>query len=134
MKYSEEEQLTGDIWLDGRPIYQKTYTFNTGVIPSNLSITVNFPEPDISELIQYHAILRSRSGQQIQRASPIGYWVSATYPSSHTFIFCNYRTIDKQVSVIITNPNETAAASTSNSQCVCTIRYTKSSDQPVVDG
>jgi hypothetical protein len=35
MKYSTDEQLTGDLWLDGRPIYQKTIDF--GLLPTSAS-------------------------------------------------------------------------------------------------
>lgn len=40
--YSTSEQLTGDIWIDGRPIYRKTYSFTTPEAPTGSVLSKNF--------------------------------------------------------------------------------------------
>lgn len=36
--YSTTEQLTGDVWIDGKPKYRKT--INIGALPNNTTKTV----------------------------------------------------------------------------------------------
>jgi hypothetical protein len=49
MQYSLDEQLTGDLWVDGSPIYQKTFNFPN--LPGNSTFTYELDELDANALL-----------------------------------------------------------------------------------
>lgn len=51
-KYSTTEQLTGDVWIDGKPIYRKT--INTGAMPNNTSKNVAHGITGISAIVRIY--------------------------------------------------------------------------------
>lgn len=61
--YSTEEQLTGDYWIDGKPIYRRVINF--GTLPNTTTKAVNISSYNIEKLISYRG-MAYRSDAQIE--------------------------------------------------------------------
>jgi hypothetical protein len=134
MRYSLEEQLTGDIWLDGRPIYQRTFMSNDHVFVVNTSNVIRFPAPGVSALLKAEintidndSNTRFRTGAVIGQISAEPQDVSATCTFNYTF---DGQTLNSG----ITCRHQTVVSNMNNAIIYVTFFYTKQSDQPVVDG
>ena len=49
-KYSTSEQLTGEIWIDGKPIYTKTVTYSPNKASVNTDIDLGISATSISSI------------------------------------------------------------------------------------
>ena len=56
MKYSTEEQVVGE-WIDGKPIYQKTFTGTTPSPAGGISMNINISSLSIDEVINLNGII-----------------------------------------------------------------------------
>lgn len=53
-KYSTDEQLTGDVWTDGKPVYRKTISF--GSLPNNAGKSVAHGIANLGDLIRLDSV------------------------------------------------------------------------------
>ena len=134
MKYSLKEQLTGDVWLDGRPIYVRSwnvtvYLTNPGIYYTDLmdihgqSTVVN---ADIYVTSSSFAANLHVHGNNANIMA-----TGATPTLSQPFVSCN----------VVTNPNNNKMQLRVSSTVAnggfngdITVRYTKYSDTPILDG
>lgn len=69
-QYSTEEQFTGEYWIDGKKIYQKTVIWEssaTGVVKKAHGIT------NISTIVDYKTIARNMDGKNFYTFSKVYY-------------------------------------------------------------
>lgn len=107
--YSEEEREVG-VWIDGKPLYQKTINF--GTLPNNTSKSVAHGISNIDYVPYIGGVAKSSSG-----GIPIS--------------FAHRRNINNQIQIgyDATNINIiTATDQTNYTICFITIRYTKTTD------
>jgi hypothetical protein len=67
MQYSLEEQLTGDTWLDGKPIYQKTFTGATTAVNT---IAYLGQIPDYEQIISFKGVVKDVYSSFVPVPSP----------------------------------------------------------------
>ena len=103
MDYSTEEQLTGKRWIDGKPIYEKTFISTTKTI-------------DLSGL-NYDTLLITYFGMYVSN-----YIMTPYYTSSSDYLKILV-TDQKQLSMITSH--------TSFTKAIMIIRYTKTTDKVV---
>lgn len=75
-KYSATEQLTGDVWIDGKPIYRKTFTQAFGTSHASFTIATGITAPD--NLINTWGLIRW-TGQPWMTPFPTVYSTSQFY-------------------------------------------------------
>jgi hypothetical protein len=115
MQYSLDEQLTGDLWLDGRPIYQRSFTGTVNLVASsNVVVTLSGP---FDNIISWSGV--------IQRSTTTNFLIPSrtvdnTESANHTV--CDISHIISSGNIIITiRPS----ASIDNAQYYFTLKYTK---------
>lgn len=54
VKYSTDEQLTGDVWIDGKPIYRKT--IYTGQLPNNAQTLTEHNISNIDKVVKIYGL------------------------------------------------------------------------------
>jgi hypothetical protein len=134
MQYSLDEQLTGDLWIDGRPIYNK-------VLTGTLYYTAATVDPLVETLLADVAFCVSISGGIVAPGSGTAVSLSfsgerfvglslgdATFNARRQFSTAVNIANELQVTYHNIQPANQAYAYTFN------VFYTKKSDQPVVDG
>lgn len=105
--YSTTEQLTGDVWIDGKPIYRKTVSI--GALPDSTTKDVSHGISDLSAVIDIR-------GWAVNNTPT---WLSLPYSNptaaSSVACFANSTQIN-----IVTGSNRTSYAT-----CYVTLWYTK---------
>jgi hypothetical protein len=134
MRYSLEEQLTGDIWLDGRPIYQRTFMSNNHSLVSTVTTLIHFPEPDVSALIKSEInSIDNNNGTPFRANALLGQSQAEPQTISISTV-TNYSRTNNAFNLSIVCRNQAQATNMNNAIIYVTFFYTKQSDQPVVDG
>lgn len=111
-KYPLEEQFTGSYWVDGRPIYRKTFVFNSGA--SNNSYI------SLSDLgMDYACVADSAFNYTI---SSTDYWNSTYYLSSSDFMRFYIDSTNKRLYLSF------GSSCTIKSGAWATLEYTKTVD------
>lgn len=107
--YSTTEKIVGT-WIDGKPIYQKTITGNTG--SGNHSWNINVPDMEQAISISGYLI----SGELSDTLIPVGFYSNAT----NGFFSAMVNATDK--TILLRKPSNY-----DNKQAYITIQYTKTS-------
>lgn len=110
-KYSTSEQFTGDYWIDGKKIYQKTVNW-TGLDVGKSNISLN--TPNIDNIIDYGIIAKSGVSSLFYKF-PSVYYASGT---AGTFY-------DTYFSMGVDNITAFNSTSWNGYTFYATIRYTK---------
>lgn len=110
-KYSTSEQFTGDYWLDGKKIYQKTIQW-TSLAVGKSTIALNIP--NILNVVDYSIIAKSGNSMLFYKF-PSVYYESG---SAGTFY-------DTYFSVAVDNITAFNSTSWNGYTFYATIRYTK---------
>jgi len=112
--YSTKERQVG-VWVDGKPLYQKTIDF--GTLPNNASKSVAHGIANIEEVIDYECLAYSTSN---------GYHLAIPYVNK-----TNPNQYNIQFDIDATNINiVTSADRTVYDICRVTLKYTKTTDTP----
>lgn len=110
-QYSTSEQFTGDYWLDGKKIYQKTIQWTSLAVGKS---TIALNTPNILNVVDYSIIAKS-SGSSLFYKIPSVYYASG---SAGTFY-------DTYFSMGVDNITAFNSTSWSGYTFYATIRYTK---------
>lgn len=134
MRYSLEEQPTGDLWLDGKPIYQKSYSVNL----TNVTVGNSFNQISIGEgfdtFINF-SFSEINTGVLLGENLPIfPVWSSfqGNTPFQHNPLLTITPFAEKGDDQILVRISTTSVIN--ELSFIITFHYTKRSDQPVVDG
>jgi hypothetical protein len=134
MRYSLDEQLTGDLWIDGRPIYNRVLTGTLNYTASTVNPLVETLLTDVLFCVQISGGIVAPgssttvsllfSGERFVGLSPGESTFNATRQFSTAVNIAN----ELQVTYHNLKPANQSYTYTFN------VFYTKKSDQPVVDG
>jgi len=128
MRYSLDEQPTGSLWLDGKPIYQRTLSL---AIPDNADTTarnLNLNIRDIETLIS-HEIVIARGTTPNQQMAQFIPSMAASFTDSNCAFFRPYvNQGNNTFSVVYQLGNQMLVDEYKGKPFYCTIRYTKASD------
>lgn len=111
-KYSEDEQFTGEYWIDGKKIYCQTVNF--GQLPNNTIKTIEHGISNIDYVIRCNAVAKNSSNTVHFTLPYVNFYTSS---ASITFYFDN-----KYVSA------HTGGNHNSLDKCYITFFYTKTTD------
>jgi hypothetical protein len=94
LQYSLEEQLTNDTWLDGRPIYQRTFT---GTVTEKGVLTMLGSLPSGSFTVRLYGVAKAPSGRTnfvvaIDPTATANGNLYSTYISSGGTVYCSVLT------------------------------------------
>jgi hypothetical protein len=134
MKYSYQEQETGDVWLDGRPIYVRSFNINAS-FPNPMTLFVDLMDiPGDSMIVSadIHTLGTSFSGNLQVNGPNLNIMASTTTPTlTQPFVSMNVvieRGANKMRLRISSTIYQGGFAG------IVTVRYTKYSDSPIDDG
>jgi len=134
MRYSLTEQSTGDLWLDGKPIYQHTFISHTEVVHPKGTSSSSIYVKDIERLTDYKLFFKT-PGQypSCYYSSPALFDYNATRNNVYSIsVVHSYDTEDVEIN--FTSDVVQQYTNFDNSEFTITFWYTKKSDLPVVDG
>jgi hypothetical protein len=134
VRYSPDEQPTGDLWTDGRPIYQLTKMFSFSSLQSGASSIVISGTGDVSSFID--ARVNYSSSSLYPAVCPLGpFALAGNSPASQMFTgpTVAFTSIEKVNSTSI-KINIVSNAPLAGGGGYVTIWYTRQGDQPVTDG
>ena len=113
--YSTTEQDTGRKWIDGKPIYQKTFSLDITYGSSDVEKTISVPNtsiPNIDRIIDMtwigDDIGGSRPANPAKLDSPICKWYSKNDACFQVYIGSQYDCILKAITAWYTKTTDTA--------------------------
>jgi len=128
MQYTLEEQMTQDVWIDGRPIYQKTWQITTPTVPSGSSIDITLPDTGIDYAISDEVVFDAKL-DYIQRSTGEIVVVNSQNSQLYAgFVNAYMNMSDGRMRLNIGAGNQTIATRISSTTAIVTLRYVKKSD------
>lgn len=106
--YSTDEKVAG-VWTDGKPVYQKTYLFNSPSTPGTKADVVSSIPENLEKLIEFNGTISA-----VNYSYNINDWRSDT-----DYNTCWLR--PSTIAMVVSN-------NLINSLCILTIKYTKTTD------
>lgn len=134
MNYSLSEQLTGDLWIDGRPIYQKTLYRAPGTINPATSNRIDFPLPNVMKVIDYKLTADWNNPNKQSSAGEVSYWSSASLPNSLVIVNICVDQVTQNIYFYVSTADNSMAQTSAAHAFHATVFYTKTSDTPAVGG
>lgn len=134
MRYSLQEQLTGDLWIDGKPVYQTSYNFTLAKVQPGNTGAVLIPSPSVGDLLSYElcAVELPSYEQLFVGPTPfIGYHNSPIAPFFIGVVFDND---SKSIKISYGSNDSNAIDELTGNKFLLTARYTKAEDIPAVGG
>lgn len=130
MRYSFEEQPTGDIWLDGRPIYVKTWKMTIPLTATTEAFNNSTGIFDVSHLVkaEINEILNLTNNQQNIGRIP----VAAIRPDAQRAVVLRpyVSRINNHLQFVVSLSVDQYAQDYRGSDIIATFYYTKLSDPP----
>lgn len=125
MQYSLDEQLTGDLWLSGSPIYQKTIQFNTPDFNAANASVYSFNIPGINQIINYEILFYPTSNLISFGIGPIPASYSTSSSTATMGVSLIMHAQSKQITLTLSKGSQGFPADFAKQNCHLTLRYTK---------
>lgn len=134
MRYSYEEQPTGDTWINGKPIYQRSFTVTITGWTADSYYTTDTPDLDCENLISHELQSLDPKAGNINHAGSVLRIAGSGQPMPKAVSISFARLTTGRAAMQISCDNENLREIFQGTTMVFTLRYTKRSDLPVVDG
>lgn len=125
MQYSLEEQDTGDTWLDGSRIFQRTLTFKTGTLTATAQVAYQQNIENMLHCIRKEYYIPSSSTGIPSLSGQILGLATQSTPVNPSIIYDTHFPGVNQYLIWIAPSNTTEASTLSKRDVFITLRYTK---------
>ena len=134
MRYSLEQQLTGDLWIDGRPIYMRSYEFTLTPNAAANNVGRSLELSRNARLIKHEFQLQALNTSYSHFTNSVLQQGTVSSERTVTSVAVTSSVNSDTMNFNLSVSNGGTLSEFTNSACFLTVYYTLSSDPPVVDG